>query len=416
MSDLKLEAAIKYKDILDKIRIMNYDDFSVELFREEEDMSRPSADKIVKLLDNMQLIDRSKKSWRLCGNAYYFLGIGIGIKYVRVVMIDYNLSPVNMSTICNISDIETDYIHFIDDESDSFCLTFETPTEENDDFLTNLRGAISEIISFFLDRCSVSDLIKGIGFSVKGPVDYTSKIWISSCGITSIRDILITDIISKDAEEKILKRDIFLSIDNNTKAAAVSEYQNLLMINRGDFYDDLAVLHIEEGIGISIISAKQLYRGHNNCSGEIGQAKLLFKDATSESMKPRKLEDIVFDENKVLSANNVKAYLPRIMNIVNSAIGIQTFVLVSTSQRFDEPFDLLSFLQDNRFASSIPETGFHCYFMNGRCERATDAIGAAMESYFSMCNIKPRLQEQSTTAYSKISSRTNLARFIRWDV
>ncbi len=402
-------------EMLNLIRLRKNTETSVEALRECMDISRSTADKIFNGLagkdnalgETASLVFRDERRTVINSVMAYFLGISIGSRYIRIVLLNLNFEPVALDSFFSVKQAKEIDGYKDEEESneDSFLsYTYEIP-DQVEDKLEFIRKVISQIVSGFLDcvACNANFPLLGIGFGVTGPVDYREKIWRSSPRITDIQNITIADIIGYENKQRIDEMELFLSLDNNAKTAAISEYQNLLEKTNGQYSEDLAVIYIGSGVGLASVIDGRLLRSDKNMAGELGHVQLLIgKDDKSENKdenfyQTKSVEELFTDDF------SYRKYLPYILNLINCTLGVSRFILVGHS--ISKRDVLVNEIMNQRFKFTVSSTQTYCSAEIGRGVAYTAAIGAAMEVYYTVCNYAP---------YNNAQERTNLAQRISW--
>lgn len=412
---------IGYHKMLDVIRVRKNTDFNVETLKNALSISRTTADRFVNELLEERIIGKVEKRYIIDGNIAFFLGISIGSVHTRFHLIDLNFESLSRNSVKQypcLAEIET-FGDFIDVESDDYGFCFKTPSTGGTNTFNQVHDLVAKIVAAFLQQTEQSQLsntlhfpLAGIGIAVTGPVDYTKAIWRSAPEqLTKIRKISLPELIGYDNLRKAERLNVFLSLDNNAKTAMISEYQYLLEQKSGLFNEDIALLYIGSGIGSAAVLGKTLLRGSQNLSGEIGSLPVLpintknGKGQLSESgsqetvdERIRALQSLDTDE-KLESCFCVLTYL---CNVINCILGIDRVILVGHSIRQHE--NIIPALLEKRMEYTIASTQHFCKPEKGRGISGTAAIGAAVESYMSMCHFNSSSPED----------RINLAKVICW--
>lgn len=411
-------------EMIDAIRIRKYTDCTVEHLRSTLGVSRTTADKNYNTLLDSNIIQKSDRSSVLCNDCAYFLGLSIGSVNIRAILLGLNFEPVDLNLLNNYEYLrDFDKIDsFNKEECGSYSYAFKAKPESKDgaepsavNVFDNIQSTVDEIVKRFLKQAEASRTgnglpfpLMGIGFGVTGPVDYANAIWTSSPRIESAHGITIRDLIRHTNMELAKRLGIFFSIDNNAKAAIISEYQHLMEKNHGVFNDDLALLYIGTGVGSAVVINKRLLRGRQNYSGELGHAFM-----------PNTGTKLMTIEQSLCGECDYRERIPYILHMLNCVFGIDRFVLVghsmfgyiessdsdSPNKRIHLREDLLPHLMDRRMQFTVASTKQYCIAEEGRGTPTTAAIGAAIEAYRCLCGYD---FENSST------NRTNLAFDISW--
>lgn len=414
----RLKIIIQNYEMIDAIRVRQNADSNIEHLKNALGISRTTADKIIAVLtseDNVPpLIQRIGRSTIVNAGYAYFLGISIGTLNIRVSLLGLDFAPVATAILLECPEIKSlvddENIYFNEDESDEFGLAFHTPSTDPQNMNTSIeriRSSVSTLVSHFLNLSesrSSSGLspypLAGIGFAVAGPVDYEKKKWISAPHMTSLQKITIQDLVGYENLKSINRLGIFTSIDNNAKAAIISEYFNLLVKNNGNYQDDLALIYIGSGIGSAAIIDGKLLRGRKNYSGELGQMQIYIpKDSALPQDNPqyreRQSNNMTRLEEHILE--DCRTWLPQALCSLICILGVKNVILAGHTVRGTD--DLIPSLMDERTKFTVASTQMYCNLEQGRGTPNTAAIGAAIEAYYTMCNFDE----------SDPSNRTNLA-------
>lgn len=409
MDELRRNIIVCHK-MLDMIRIRKNVDAPVEALKSDLEISRSTADGIYKRLLGSEvvapLIVREVRSSKIIGERGYFLGVSIGSKHIRIAVLDLNFDPLShgqlsrfpiLKDILYINAALEDKLGPVDgrrarfhEEEDGFSYVFHSP-ENSAEKLDAIRFFVPRLIKLFLEQAEqgleVFPLM-GIGFALSGPVDYEAKVWRSAPHITDVRDIKLSDLLGHELLQRIDNLELFLSLDNNSKASAVSEYQYLVEKNNGQYHEDVAIIYIGSGVGSAAVLDQKLLRGSHNQSGELGHIRI---DGSKTI------------EQYLVDPKNHQEYIPLVLNTINCLLGIDRFILVGHDVRSNH--SLILALMDERLKFTVTSTQQYCQAESGRGQASTAAIGAAMQAYFSMCEYN--LQSED-------SNRINLAKDIMW--
>ena len=410
---LLYEKIIENHAMIDAVRIRKNAEATVELLKDDLGISRTTADKICAALldDEHQILARTNRKLVLLGTVSYFLGISIGSKHIRVVLLDLNFEPVPINWVeqgLGISGLRDGALGYLEEESDTISLAYQTPCGTE---FEGLRTVISTLTARFLQRaCSGAQEpfpLMGVGFSVCGPVDYEAGIWRSSPRMKAIQNITILDLIGYDNQRMADEMGIFMSIDHNAKAAVVSEYQNLLETHGGKYSEDIALIYIGSGVGSAVVMDHALLRGSQNLSGEIGHIKILVEEQPEGGLVTKTVEECLVPLEECADPKEARElyvrYIPYVLNIVNCMLGVDRFILVGHS--IAQSKDIIPSIMAERIKFTVSSTQKYCIAENGRGEASTAAIGAAMEAYYSLCGYDIRQND---------CNRINLARDLRW--
>lgn len=393
--------------MLDIIRLRKGTDFNIETLKDDLGISRTTADKVFQLLSSNKkypLISRQNKGLFINGTIGYFLGISIGSQHIRIVLLDLNFVPVECKNISINADIQA-INRYYPEESTESSYTFKTPRQKGNS-LHQLRNLISEIVSKFLSIHNSQQgdqlfRLLGIGFGVSGPVDYCEKIWLSSSRITHVTNITLLDLVGYENEQIIKKEGIFISLDNNAKTAAISEYQFLMEKYNGFYNKDVALLYIGSGVGFAAVIDQKLIRGSHNMFGELCNAPLIIKEDNEPDNEHNITSTNVEDVLENCNWSDLSLYLPYVLKMINGILGIDAFILVGHSISKSE--NLIPLLMNQRTIFTVESTQRYCKYEIGRKDTSTSAVGAAIESYLTLCNYN-----------NDDGERMNLANEIKW--
>lgn len=419
--DKQQNKLIEYYEMLDVIRVRKDTDFNVETLKNALSVSRTTADRFVSELLEESIIRKEEKRYIIDGNIAFFLGISIGTKHTRIHLIDLNFESLPRNVIKQypcLSEIET-FGKFVEEESDDNGFCFKTLSTEGNNAFSQVQSLIAKIVTAFLQQTEQSQLgdmlhfpLTGIGIAVTGPVDYAKAIWCSAPEqFTKIKNISLPELIGYDNLRRAESLGIFLSLDNNAKTAMISEYQYLIEQNFGDFSEDIALLYIGSGIGSAAVLGRTLLRGSHNLSGEIGFLPTLpictknDKGESNQSGLQETVDERIRSLQTLDTNEELKHYfcvLTYLCNVINCILGIDRVILVGHNIRQHE--DIIPALLEKRMEYTVASTQHFCTPERGRGISGTAAIGAAIESYMSMCHFNS----------SSPQERTNLAEDISW--
>lgn len=409
MDELRRNIIVCHK-MLDMIRIRKNIEAPVEALKDDLEISRSTADGLYKRLlggDSVpSLIMREGRSSKIIGERGYFLGVSIGSKHIRTTLLDLKFDPVpheqlltfpvlknllglNAELEKELGPLENGQDRFRR-ENDGFSCVFQSP-DDSEKKLDAIRFFVPRLVKLFVEQAEQAGdafPLMGIGFALSGPVDYEEKLWRSAPHITNVQGITLSDLLGYELLQRIDALELFLSLDNNSKASVVSEYQYLMEKNGGSYHEDVAVIYIGSGVGSAAVLDQKLLRGSHNLSGELGHIRL---------------EGGKTIEQYLIDSENHQNYIPLVLNMINCLLGIDSFILVGHDVRSSR--NLILALMDDRLKFTVTSTQQYCKAESGRCQASTAAIGAAMEAYFSMCGYD--LQSGS-------SGRINLAKDIEW--
>lgn len=424
--------------MLDAVRIHQASDITVEFLKETITVTRATADNMMNILrgkkrgpsivgemgDFEEVID---KDFKVISNSAFFLGVSIGSTNIRVVLMGLDFKPIPRV------DIENEYgfsefaeMKGIDkDECELESYSFKTP-KNNDDALAfnEIQELVKSIVGPFLYRhidtlngnlsSSKTFRLMGIGFAVTGPVNYAERKWLSAPRISHVNVFTLEDIMGRKMYSDAFNNDVFLSMDNNAKAAMVSEYQ-YIMEKKGNKEKksygvgieskpgDTALLYVGTGIGMAAVIDRELLRGNNNFAGEIGQLRIYNEDDIGTFSKKNIMETRINNENE----DSYYTYLPYILNTMTCVLGVERVILIGHSIKNNKTIDeFIQKLMDQRIGFTIGTTQSYCMPEKGRGISSTAALGAAIQAYFTMCNFD--------IVNIDSENRVNLARVISW--
>lgn len=409
--------------MVDAIRIRKHTDCTVEYLRSILGISRTTADKNYNSLLASGVIQRSERNTMMCNDCAYFLGISIGSVNIRIILLGLDFEPVELARFDSYEYIRQlkSIPSFNENEcgacSYAYSVTEKIDGEDNRNdvsVFSSIQDIVEAIVTFFLKQAEAARAgngdpfpLMGIGFGVTGPVDYAQAVWMSSPRIDSVHEITIRDLIRHTNMALAERLGIFFSIDNNAKAAIVSEYQYLVEKAGGNFDDDLALIYIGTGVGSAVVINKRLLRGRQNYSGELGHAFM-----------PNEGPRLVTIEQSLRNKQDYQEKIPFILHMLNCMLGIDRFILVghsmfeyigdddnSSDRCIHLREDLLPHLMDRRMRFTVSSTKKYCLAEEGRGTPTTAAFGAAIEAYRTMCGYDYE---------RKSENRTNLAFDISW--
>lgn len=402
-------------DMLDAARIMrkSESDLSVEMLREYLGVSRTTADKYFSELsgekDGIALLCREERNVGIHAEKACFLGISIGSSRIRVVLLDLNFDEITCEQIesrfgisrkemSNIKGLEC-----LDEKKSETSFVYKTPYEGG---FEALRDGISNLVSVFIEQARTLGKeafpLAAIGFAVSGPVNYQEKVWCYAPRL-GVRNLTVLDLIGySNYSIAINQLGLFFSLDNNAKAAMISEYQFLLERYQGCYTKDIALIYIGQGVSSAAVIGQKLLRASNNLSGELGHVVLLICEKEGSPLKAYTIEEL-FKGDEVQNSSHYAKFMPYVLKMINCILGIDKFILAGHS---NEDFATLgSELMAERFRFTVASTQQYCEKEDGRNDPNTDAIGAAIEAYFCLC------QSGGVT-----TERINLSNDIIWKV
>ena len=202
-------------------------------------------------------------------------------------------------------------------------------------------------------------------------------------------------------EQIIKKEGIFISLDNNAKTAAISEYQFLMEKYNGFYNKDVALLYIGSGVGFAAVIDQKLIRGSHNMFGELCNAPLIIKEDNEPDNEHNITSTNVEDVLENCNWSDLSLYLPYVLKMINGILGIDAFILVGHSISKSE--NLIPLLMNQRTIFTVESTQRYCKYEIGRKDTSTSAVGAAIESYLTLCNYN-----------NDDGERMNLANEIKW--
>ena len=397
--------------LLDLIRVYSDEQKTTEAFRSVLSLSRPTVEVQLRKLEDADIITQGKtepgKRYQIRPDVGYFLGISCGTEHLRAVICDLMLNPVPFGELrrrYGLSfDLNVDAVS-PSDGSDT-CFSCQTPTG----FL-KLQDLISDLVFRVLQCRNAGFPLMGIGFAVTGPVNYAKKRWVSAPRISSIVDVGIEDLIGNNNYEK-LPDDVFLSIDNNAKATAVSEYQFLYQKNCGRHVGDIASLYVGSGVGLGMVMGRRLIRGTDNYAGEISNliynAPKLFDGGYAEDGDQLLTIEERLNQINNSTSNDIYPFLAFLINQISCFSGTERMIL--TGHSIEKTNVFLNAIRDKRTLFTSPITKHSCKIDAGRNDPSTAAIGAAIEAYFCMCAAKGE-----DDSLNSAEERTNLSTDISW--
>lgn len=418
---------IQHHEMIDIIRSHKEADITVEEIKDRLAIARSTADRaFANLMDSENsLIIRDGKRATICGDKAFFLGISFGSLNTRFVLLGLDFEPVSLDSLCGASYTATlqRIASYNPSESDDYSYAFKNDDNNKTDDMrwATIRKTIDTILDIFLGLAEIYNEhngkqggipLAGIGFGVTGPVNYAEKTWISTPRLNIIKDITIQDLIGYKNANRITNLGIFLSLDNNVKASAVSEYQFLMETAKGQYSNDVAVIYVGSGIGCATIIDGKLLRGSGNMSGELGHICNLGESESLEQCIETRISSLAdlpeeqrIDKELEIYIDNLKF----ILKILNCVLGVDRFILVGHSIA---KYNMLEHaLMDNRFDFTVASTQQYCHPADQRKKPYTAAIGAAIESYYTMCNYRIDTEHEKG---KKLSELTNLAQDISW--
>ncbi len=388
-----IEKIIKYHEVLDLMRA-GQNKLTVETLRETLNMSRPAADKAVRELSNCLGNNITKN------DIAHFMGISCGSEHTRVVICNLALEPIKRDDLTQKYGIDFSSAgQECDDALEESGFSFKTP----DSFL-KLQELIKKIVSIILDVKSETFHLMAIGFAVAGPVNYDEGTWLYSSRIKPICNTTIAELVGYENFDRLLKKDIFFSIDNNAKTTAISEYQALYKNANGTIETDTATLYVGSGLGLGVILGNRLVRGTKNFAGEIGHATYAYEEDRLITNENYMKDNHLFSSQIIdCEATQDFDFLVGLINTISCILGVDRVILTGHSIAKKDRF--LQLMRDRKTIYTSYATQHSCRIEAGRSNVYTAAIGAAIEAYFCMCKYNPEHDDDC---------RINLAKDISW--
>lgn len=203
-----------------------------------------------------------------------YVGISIGSSKAKMVFVDLNFDIIPISDLKldqntllnfkkNIEQIETDSNYA------KFCC--KSPRG-----LTDLSRLISIFCQFIIDIKNNNNIpIQSVCCALSGRVDYDNKGLIKSPNLDIWSNVTIDQIFLGSIRKDFNLLGIDFMIEHNAKTAIVAEKEIGNKIDNLNCKDrNVAGIYMGVGIGMGIILNNQLYRGENNCSGELGHVTI----------------------------------------------------------------------------------------------------------------------------------------------
>lgn len=396
-----------YRSMLQAIRFNPVN--SIDLLREQLGVSWPTAKSFITFLlgkktdnPNIDICDvpliapLKSGGFSILPTPGLFLGISIGSKNIRSVLVDYAFHPLTVEERCA---LDLGYPWNEADKGED-AITRDTPEP-----LSQLRECCERIIQPLLKRCGQGNCppLLGIGLALPGPIDYEKGRVVKSMSRVELENVGLTNLLGTSLLRECMERGIFLSLDNNAKASAVSEYEYLLtQPSAGPRPRDMAVIYVGTGLGAGMVVQGRLLRGARNLSGEIGHISPDMSDEQPECRCGRRgcIEARLEDEKRGGIASGaedthskgpklkderdvLRKYLSVVLNMISGVVSSDIVIFTGHDVRKTE--NLVELLNDDKSEFLQPYVAESTQLRYGRRSSATAAIGAAIEAYYSMC-------------------------------
>ncbi|MBM7573453.1 ROK family transcriptional regulator [Aquibacillus albus] len=212
-------------------------------------------------------VGRKANLLNICDDAIYTIGVDLTEKSIKIVIINYFDEIMYSKTI---------------------------PKDKDEYFMKTLQN-ISDLIDNALRYKNISKLkVVGVGISLPGFVDYESGLVSLSIQL-GWEDVPVAKIMQDYLGIPIL-------VDNDLKMKAMAEFLRGSATNSSS----LVLLGIASGIGTSIITNGEFYRGENNIAGEISHTIVEINGDLCKCGKFGCLATVVTEGAILRQANKVK--------------------------------------------------------------------------------------------------------------
>lgn len=172
------------------------------------------------------------------------------------------------------------------------------PTNANE----GRSSVITKVVDIIKDLInSSSSDVKSIGIGVPGVVNNDGMIYIAP-NLPSWKNVPL---------KKLMKEnfDLPIGIDNDANVAAFAE----LKLGSGRHFNDFIYITLGTGVGGTIISNGEIFRGQNGGAGEIGHIIIDSKASTQDypnTYRAGTLEEIIGREKIIILARNIAKMTP----------------------------------------------------------------------------------------------------------
>ena len=334
----------------------------------------------------------------------YYVGISVGSSQLKVVILGFDFSVVNISTASKT--YQSALSKFYESMTDAKYLGF-TPKGENLcrwclDTPCNMEELSHTLIKICRGLCILKDNqvpIAAVNFALPGHIDFYGQKIISTGHLcndsNSIQNSDISRLISNAVYEELLKKGINLYIDHNVKCSAFAEKeQRFTKCQNNDNLtnDDLIIAYLGKGVGISLITNNRLYRDVRNDAGQFGHvsvfwngkkstledvidAEILSKFGKDKNPTAVELKNFLLDTENAAAKKCLCEVLVQALSDVIYIIGIEHIVFTG---KLDEILDVIAFDLMREFEAK-KLSGIH--LLNSAYGEYSAAIGAAMSCF-----------------------------------
>ncbi len=231
------------------------------------------ADKHINKLVAEGILKQDNKSYFIDKDIASFLGIAIGRRNVKVVIVNFAFKPFSKEKLTkfHLEGLLEGEVTNAESATKEYIICYDTPTtiEEMSDLLNRIMGIV-------LESHEKYDLnLGGIGIAFTGAVESDKSIVTACHTISYLAGRSIDDLISGIYLDKLKQEDIPLVVDHNAKACLIHQREALYhaadpshKVLAGK--PNIAVVYMGTGISAGFSFNGKMYRGCKGYSGEIG--------------------------------------------------------------------------------------------------------------------------------------------------
>lgn len=302
ISNKKIINVIRHNDILDLKSVVQH-----------VESSWPTVKNSLENLINNGLIidDKSNSLKRFIVNKDYcfFLGIAIGATETKISIVDFSLSPVNISTDERFAKLLFELELKLGESLSENCLCYSTQ-QDYLGILTACTTIIETVVDFFQgEECVSKNLeLMAIGISLPGIVDKNTGEMTFCPNIPSLIGMPVDKMIKGDTKEKLHSLGITYSFCHDTVAATVFEKEWLYSLDNPKRYlkdkKNIALFYLGFGFGSGYIFDNRLVLGASGAIGELGHV-----DVECEFSSPQNDKELDDQKNYIISNTNIQKNL-----------------------------------------------------------------------------------------------------------
>lgn len=331
----------------------------------------------------------------------YYVGISVGSSQLKVVILGYDFSVVDLNTVDKAyqpafdkfykSMIDANYLGF-SAKAENLC-QWCLPTPCNID---ELRNVLIKICRGFGILKENQIPISAINFALPGHIDFYGQKIISTGHLCDDSDFIknstISSLITPSVYENLIEQGINIYVDHNVKCSAFAEKEYRFakcQKNNSLTNDDLIIAYLGRGIGISLITNNRLYRDVRNDAGQFGHVSV-FWNGKKTTLQQVFTDEVLskFENGKNPTAEELKEFLKKPENAktkecltqilvqalsdVIYIVGIEHIVFTGKLDSILEviEFDLMRKFEENGL--------FGIHLLNSAYGEYSAAVGAAM--------------------------------------